>query len=54
MPAPKSLNHSRIAELMMTFCPIARVVVSESEDDPDANVLAIYQTEGPYKGISLL
>ena len=50
MPAPKALNHSQIAELMMALYPIARVVVSENEDDPDANVLAIYQTEGPYKG----
>lgn len=48
--APKALNHSQIAELMMKLYPIARVIVSENEDDPDANVLAVYQTDGPYEG----
>ena len=50
MVAPKALNHSQIAELMMALYPIARIIVSENEDDPDANVLAIYQSEGPYQG----
>lgn len=50
MAAPKALNHTQIAEIMMALYPIARVIVSENEDDPDANVLAVYQNEGPYKG----
>lgn len=50
MTAPKALNHSQIAELMMALYPIARIIVSENEDDPDANVLAIYQKTGPYEG----
>ena len=50
MVAPKSLNHSQIAELMMALYPIAKIIVSENEDDPDANVLAIYQKEGKFKG----
>ena len=50
MVAPKALNHSQIAELMMALYPIAKIIVSENEDDPDANVLAIYQKEGKFKG----
>lgn len=50
MVAPKALNHSQIAELMMALYPIARIIVSENEDDPDANVLAIYQEEGKFRG----
>lgn len=50
MVAPKALNHSQIAELMMALYPIAKIIVSENEDDPDANVLAIYQNEGKFKG----
>ena len=50
MVAPKALNHSQIAELMMALYPFAKIIVSENEDDPDANVLAIYQKEGKFKG----
>lgn len=39
-----------IVELMMALYPIAKIIVSENEDDPDANVLAIYQKEGKFKG----
>ena len=50
MTAPKALNHTQIAEIMMALYPIARIIVSENEDDPDAIVLAVYQNDGPYKG----
>lgn len=47
---PKQLNHSQIGDLIIALHPVAKVVISENEDDESANLLAVYQQSGKYEG----
>lgn len=48
---PTSLSHSQIASIMAAKYPICRIACAGDNSDTDYDLLAIYQSEGPDKGI---
>lgn len=48
---PDNLSFDQIANLMAVMYPIARIACAGSNADPDYDLLALYMTDGPDKGI---